>query len=83
MPAKVWGPSGWVVDAGADGLTHLFFDRPYTDELIEKIAAAGTFVIPTLTVVASIIGEPAGDELAKDPRVHPKLTPVWLDNLPG
>ncbi|WP_433180469.1 amidohydrolase family protein [Actinoallomurus sp. CA-150999] len=72
-----------VVDAGVDGFTHLFFDRPYTDELIEKIAAAGIFVVPTLTVIASITGEPAGDELAKDPRVPPKLTPVWLDNLSG
>ncbi|MFB9831925.1 amidohydrolase family protein [Actinoallomurus acaciae] len=72
-----------VVDAGVDGLTHLFFDRPHTDELIEKIAAAGIFVIPTLSVIASITGEPAGDELAKDPRVPPKLTPAWLDNLSG
>ncbi|MCP2168234.1 amidohydrolase family protein [Goodfellowiella coeruleoviolacea] len=46
--------AGQVVDAGVDGLTHLFFDRPHTDELIEKIAAAGVFVIPTLTVIASI-----------------------------
>ncbi|MFD9889962.1 amidohydrolase family protein [Amycolatopsis sp. NPDC059027] len=72
-----------VVDAGVDGLTHLFFDRPHDDELIEKIAAAGIFVIPTLTVIASITGEPAGAELARDPRVRPKLTPIWLDNLSG
>lgn len=72
-----------VLDAGVDGFTHLFFDRPHTDELIEKIAAAGTFVVPTLTVIASITGEPAGEELSKDPRVTPKLTPAWLDNLSG
>ncbi|GAA4533748.1 amidohydrolase family protein [Amycolatopsis samaneae] len=72
-----------VVDAGVDGLTHLFFDRPHTGELIEKIAAAGAFVIPTLTVLASITGEPAGAELAEDPRVRAKLTPAWLGNLSG
>lgn len=72
-----------VVDAGVDGLTHLFFDRPHTDELIDKIASAGIFVIPTLTVIASITGEPAGAELAKDPRVQTKLTPEWLDSLAG
>ncbi|MCO5972793.1 amidohydrolase family protein [Actinoallomurus soli] len=72
-----------VVDAGVDGLTHSFFDRPHTDELIEKIAAAGIFVIPTLTVIASITGEPAGAQLAQDPRVSSKLTPTWLDNLSG
>ncbi|GAA1948380.1 amidohydrolase family protein [Amycolatopsis minnesotensis] len=71
-----------VVDAGVDGLTHLFFDRPHTGELIEKIAA-GTFVIPTLTVIASITGAGAGAELAEDPRVHSKLAPAWLENLSG
>jgi imidazolonepropionase-like amidohydrolase len=71
------------VDAGVDGLTHLFFDRPHTDELIEKIAAADVFVTPTLTVIASITGEPVGAELAKDPRVRSKLPPEWLDNLSG
>jgi imidazolonepropionase-like amidohydrolase len=72
-----------VVDAGVDGLTHLFFDRPHTDEVIEKIVAAGVFVIPTLTVIASITGEPAGEELAKDPRVQAKMTPEWVDSLAG
>lgn len=72
-----------VADAGVDGLTHLFFDRPHTDELIEKIAAAGMFVIPALTVIASLTGDPAGASLAKDPRVRSKLTPEWLDNLSG
>lgn len=72
-----------VVDAGVDGLTHLFFDQPHTAELIEKIAAASTFVIPTLTVIASITGEPAGRRLAEDRRVYPKLAPEWRENLSG
>ncbi|MBB4685239.1 amidohydrolase family protein [Amycolatopsis jiangsuensis] len=72
-----------VVDAGVDGLTHLFFDQPHSGELIEKIAAAGVFVIPTLSVITSITGESTGAELAKDPRVRAKLTPEWLDNLSG
>ncbi|MFE3177661.1 amidohydrolase family protein [Amycolatopsis sp. NPDC059090] len=72
-----------VVDAGVDGLTHLFADRPPTAELIEKIAASDTFVIPTLTVLASITGEPVGRRLAEDRRVYPKLTPEWRENLSG
>ncbi|WP_409465651.1 amidohydrolase family protein [Amycolatopsis sp. GA6-003] len=75
--------AGQVVDAGVDGLTHLFFDRPPTAELVEKIAAANAFVIPTLTVIASITGEPAGRRLAEDRRVYPKLTPEWRENLSG
>lgn len=72
-----------VVDAGVDGLTHLFFDRPPTAELIAKVAAADTFVIPTLTVIASITGEPAARRLADDRRVYPKLAPEWRENLSG
>lgn len=71
------------VDAGVDALTHLFSDRPHTEELIEKIATSGAFVTPTLTVIASITGEPAGAELATDPRVRAKLPPEWIDNLAG
>ncbi|MET9260701.1 amidohydrolase family protein [Amycolatopsis sp. NPDC004079] len=72
-----------VVDAGVDGLTHLFADRPPTAQLVEKIAASDTFVIPTLTVLASITGEPVGRRLAEDQRVYPKLTPEWRENLSG
>ncbi|MGV9299164.1 amidohydrolase family protein [Amycolatopsis sp. NPDC003676] len=72
-----------VVDAGVDGLTHLFADRPHSAELVEKIAASNTFVIPTLTVLASITGEPVGRRLAEDQRVYPKLTPEWRENLSG
>ncbi|WP_037353238.1 amidohydrolase family protein [Amycolatopsis orientalis] len=72
-----------VVDAGVDGLTHLFFDRPHTAEVVGKIAAADTFVIPTLTVIASITGEPAGRRLAEDRRVRPKLAAEWRENLSG
>ncbi|MFE0023140.1 amidohydrolase family protein, partial [Amycolatopsis sp. NPDC059021] len=82
-PAPPLHPPAQVHPARPPGLTHLFFDRPHTGELIEKIAAAGIFVIPTLTVIASLTGEPAGAGLAKDPRVRSKLSPVWLDNLSG
>lgn len=70
-----------ALDAGADGFTHLFLDRPHTAELVARIADSGAFVIPTLSTLASITGQSAGAELANDPRVGPKLPPVWLDNL--
>ena len=70
-----------ALDAGVDGLTHLFFDRPHTDTVIARIADSGTFVVPTLTVLASITGQRAGADLANDPRVRPKLSTVWIDQL--
>jgi imidazolonepropionase-like amidohydrolase len=70
-----------ALDAGADGLTHLFVDQPFTDELIARIADSGMFVIPTLSTLASITGQPTGADLANDLRVRAKLPPESLDNL--
>ncbi|WP_329060082.1 amidohydrolase family protein [Amycolatopsis sp. NBC_01480] len=70
-----------ALDAGADGLTHLFVDQPHTPQLIERIADSGMFVIPTLSTLASITGRSDGADLAADARVRPKLSPEWLDNL--
>jgi len=70
-----------VVAAGVDGLTHVFFDTSHTPEIIERIAGSGMFVVPTLSVLASITGQSAGRDLACDPRVQAKLPWAWLDNL--
>lgn len=72
-----------AISAGADGLTHLFVDRPHTTEIIGQIVASGAFVIPTLSTLASITGQSAGADLAADERVRPKISPAWLENLSG
>jgi imidazolonepropionase-like amidohydrolase len=56
-------------------------DAPHTPQIVAQIAEAGMFVIPTLSTLASITGLSIGSELAADPRVRPKMTPVWLDSL--
>ena len=45
-----------AVRAGIDGLGHLFADGPATPGIVADIAGAGTFVIPTLTVLSSATG---------------------------
>jgi imidazolonepropionase-like amidohydrolase len=75
--------TGQAIRAGADGLTHLFVDRPHSPEIVDRIVASGMFVIPTLSTLASITGVPAGADLAKDPRVRAKVQAVWLENLSG
>ena len=70
-----------VTAAGVDGLTHVFFDTAHTVEIIERIAGSGMFVVPTLSVLASITDQSAGRDLACDARVQAKLPSVWLDNL--
>jgi imidazolonepropionase-like amidohydrolase len=63
-----------ALEAGADGLAHLFNDRPPDDGLGALAAGAGAFVIPTLTVIESTLGQPSGAVLLADDRLAPYLT---------
>jgi imidazolonepropionase-like amidohydrolase len=71
-----------ALEAGMDGLSHLFLDRPHTPEIIEKIARSGMFVTPCLCLNASIMGR-TGAEFAADRRVGPRLSAEWLATLNG
>jgi imidazolonepropionase-like amidohydrolase len=68
-----------AIASGVDGLAHLFLDAP-TPGLIEAIASAGAFVVPTLVTLSSAFGN-APAALAADPRVRGRLSPAWLDSL--
>jgi len=71
-----------AIAAGADGLVHLFIDVPHTPELIEAIADSGAFVVPTLALSTSAIGNNAA-ALASDERVRSRLSDDWLNFLSG
>lgn len=62
-----------AVDAGADGLAHLFLDQPPSEQFIDAAATAGIFVIPTLSVLAAITGHGRGPRIADDPRLGERL----------
>jgi imidazolonepropionase-like amidohydrolase len=70
-----------VTAAGADALAHLFVDAPHTAAVIDQIAQAGLFVIPTLSTLASITGQGAGTALARKPQVRFRVPVPWLENL--
>ncbi|MEV3927130.1 amidohydrolase family protein [Actinomadura coerulea] len=65
-----------AVEAGIDGLAHLFMDRPHTAEIIDLIKDAGVFVVPCVVLDASMMGITGGD-LADDPRVASRLDAAW------
>ena len=71
-----------ALEAGVDGLGHMFIDRPHTADMIRAAAASGAFVIPTLTVLSSATGHP-GASFAADPRVSSRLSAQWLATLSG
>ena len=62
-----------VVDAGADGLVHVFTDAVADEALIAAMRSRDAFVVPTLAVVASMSGSGEGKALAEDPRIAPLL----------
>src|SRR5690606_4277609 len=64
-----------ALEAGADGLVHLFVDAPDT-RIAQLAKERGAFVIPTLVVLRSITGEGGGAPLVDDPRTAPYLMPA-------
>jgi imidazolonepropionase-like amidohydrolase len=69
-----------AIEAGIDGLAHLFMDQPHTDDIVEAIAAAGMFVVPCVTLNASMMGL-SGASFAADERVGSRLDEAWLATL--
>jgi len=63
-----------AIDAGADGLAHLFADSAPSPDFAKFVAAHHAFVIPTLDVLDSVSGNPGGDSLTMDSRLASYLT---------
>ncbi|MFD2468646.1 amidohydrolase family protein [Amycolatopsis silviterrae] len=71
-----------ALDAGVDGLAHLFIDQRADEQIVSALAEADVFVAPCLVISASLMGR-NGAVLADDPRVASKLSPEWLETLRG
>lgn len=72
-----------MVDAGIDGLVHIFADEPADEAFISATRQADVFVIPTLAVIASVAATGEGEALADDPRVRERLSASALRGLEG
>jgi imidazolonepropionase-like amidohydrolase len=70
-----------ALNAGADGLAHLYFDDASDPDFGKLVASKKAFVIPTLTVLASMNGRPDVAGVAKDDRLAPFLKPADLQYL--
>ncbi|UHQ22083.1 CIA30 family protein [Lysobacter sp. 5GHs7-4] len=70
-----------VIDAGADGLIHVYSDRVADETLVAAIKRRGAFVTPTLSVMATLSRAGEGAKLAADPRIAPMLQPAQKDAL--
>jgi imidazolonepropionase-like amidohydrolase len=70
-----------AIDAGADGLAHLFADSAPTADFAAFVAAHHVFVVPTLTVLEGVSSRPSGASLTTDSRLVPYLSTANIDNL--
>jgi imidazolonepropionase-like amidohydrolase len=55
-----------AIEAGMDGLVHIFSDRAPDPEFPRMVAARRAFVTPTLTLIESVTGVAGGGALATD-----------------
>jgi imidazolonepropionase-like amidohydrolase len=63
-----------AIEAGADGLAHIFHDSTAPKDFGAFVAAHHAFVIPTLSVLQSSCGpESAGSRLLSDPQLAPYI----------
>jgi len=72
-----------AIDAGADGLVHVFQDQAADAGFVQATVQANAFVVPTLSVVAMIAGASEGPGLATDPRLQPWLSAEQVASLQG
>jgi imidazolonepropionase-like amidohydrolase len=70
-----------VIEAGADGLAHLFADTAPASDFAQFVAAHHAFVVPTLDVLESVSGTPSGESLVADARLSPYLASEDSKNL--
>jgi imidazolonepropionase-like amidohydrolase len=59
--------------AGIDGLVHVPMDRAADAAWLSQARQRGVFVVPTLSVVASVSASGEGRQLSEDPRLAPWL----------
>lgn len=64
-----------AVEAGADGLVHVWSDSVPDEALVAEMRRRGTFVVATLTVIESATGTASGAPLLADARLAPYLGP--------
>ncbi|AQZ65400.1 amidohydrolase [[Actinomadura] parvosata subsp. kistnae] len=65
-----------ALDAGVDGLAHLYSDVPAeaAEETAARIASYGAFVVSTIVYIEAVTGGTGGGELLRDPRIAARMS---------
>ncbi len=70
-----------VLNLGADGLAHLYFNDAFSQDFARQVARKKAFVIPTLTVLESFTGIHRASSLMEDAYLSPYLQPQDVNSL--
>lgn len=70
-----------AIEAGADGLAHIFEDEPPAAGFAELVKKHHAFVVATLSVNESVAGKASGESLVSDPHLSPYLNAGAAGNL--
>ena len=70
-----------AIEAGVDGLVHLFADRPVDSAFIDAARQSGIFIVPTATVMASIYGGPGTEWLRNHETLGSRLGAMQRQSL--
>jgi len=70
-----------AIEAGADGLGHLFSGDSVSASFGKFAASHHVFVIATLSVIYPTCGEPQGPALLADPRLSPYICEEWRHSM--
>lgn len=70
-----------AIQAGADGIVHIFADDVADAAFLTLMEDRGAFVIPTLTVIAALGGEPGAGALGGHPKFWSYLSDAHVKNL--
>jgi imidazolonepropionase-like amidohydrolase len=66
-----------AIEAGADGLVHLFSGATVAADFADVVSSHGAFVVPTLGVVFASCGQPNGATVVGDSLLRPFIRPMW------
>lgn len=66
-----------AIEAGADGLAHIFEGEPSSPDFGQLAASHHVFVIPTLSTIYGDCGKSEGPNLLADPYIGPFIHEAW------
>jgi imidazolonepropionase-like amidohydrolase len=70
-----------AINAGADGLAHIFEDEPPSSEFVKLAKKHHVFIVATLTVNESVSGVASGESLVTDANLSPYIDSQSTANL--